>query len=158
MLDQLFLPLHLDISDIVYEWVKRVAGGGRGRRGRGVKRYLVFEIASGTARLKKYMRIPKNDSFSSFIDHILKIRFKVCNITTNLFLCNANKFARMFLQMLSCERIKLKLNKKKKRKGDCITNGVVSLFICSWMIGLIKDHELEIVPIKTRDDQFVDQF
>jgi len=37
------------------------------------------------------------------------------------------------------------------------TNGVESLLICSWMIGLIKDHESKILPIQIRRINLVDQ-
>ena len=136
MLDQLFLPLHLDISKIVYQWVKACCGGG-GRKGEGegqeVNKYFVFEIASGTTRLKEWLRIPKNDSFTSFINHILKIGFKVCNITTQLFLCNANKFTRMFFQMFNYEGIELNYIPTKGRvyyQWNCI---VVHMFLDDWV-------------------------
>jgi len=44
-----------------------------------------------------------------------------------------------------------------KQQDRVSTKGVESLLICSWMIGLIKDHESKILPIQIGGVNLVDQ-
>jgi len=65
--------------------------------------YLVFEIRRRATRLKKWLRIPQDDSFSSLINHILTKGFQVVNSLTYHLFSNADIFTWMFLHVFHWE-------------------------------------------------------
>jgi len=88
------------------------------RGGRDWRTYLVFEIRRGTTRLKEWLRIPQDDSFSSFVNHILKEGFQVCKISTNNLFSNANVFTFMFLHVFHWNNRKENSDTKFKQKEN----------------------------------------
>jgi len=114
---------------LIVGWIMSWPEEGKKYWGRKCEKYLVFEIRGSATRLKEWLRISQDDSFSSFIDHILKEGFQVFIPLTHHLFSNANVFTFMFFHVFHWKRVR-----KRTKEGEYQWNWiVVDMFQDDWV-------------------------